>query len=232
MTDTLRVNEVFGPTIQGEGPLAGRPAWFLRLMGCNLSCSWCDTPWTWQPELMRGETVRLTAAQVAARVGPVPSLVVVSGGEPLLQQHTAAWRDLLHELEFHQIQVETNGTLAPSDASLEVVNTWVVSPKLPNAGPHRGHQDPTMSPAWRAAIRRGADVHLKVVCKDRADVERLAALGDRDGWPRRRLWVMPEGTRADVIDGRMAELSEAAAEHGLSVTSRLHVLAWADARGR
>ena len=43
----LNVNEIFGPTIQGEGPHTGRLVGFLRLAGCNLACSWCDTPYSW-----------------------------------------------------------------------------------------------------------------------------------------------------------------------------------------
>ena len=44
---SLAVSEIFGPTLQGEGPSSGRRAMFLRLAGCNLSCSWCDTAYTW-----------------------------------------------------------------------------------------------------------------------------------------------------------------------------------------
>ena len=44
---TLPLSEVFGPTFQGEGPHAGRRCAFVRLGGCNLSCEWCDTPYTW-----------------------------------------------------------------------------------------------------------------------------------------------------------------------------------------
>src|SRR5690606_2170027 len=44
---TLNVNEIFGITIQGEGPSMGRPCAFVRLFQCNLQCTWCDTPYTW-----------------------------------------------------------------------------------------------------------------------------------------------------------------------------------------
>jgi len=46
-TTTLRVAELFGPTVQGEGPAAGERAAFVRLSGCPLACAWCDTPYTW-----------------------------------------------------------------------------------------------------------------------------------------------------------------------------------------
>ena len=43
MTKKIEVTEIFGPTLQGEGPMAGHPAMFLRLRRCNLQCVWCDT---------------------------------------------------------------------------------------------------------------------------------------------------------------------------------------------
>ncbi|MGH3922689.1 MAG: 7-carboxy-7-deazaguanine synthase QueE, partial [Pseudonocardiaceae bacterium] len=43
----LLIAEQFGPTFQGEGPSVGQQALFIRLSSCNLSCSWCDTPYTW-----------------------------------------------------------------------------------------------------------------------------------------------------------------------------------------
>ena len=92
----LRVNEIFGPTIQGEGPSAGKPAVFLRLAGCNLDCAWCDTPysWDWKRHDRKQEEKHLSVGQVAEQLGkllgahtvPEPApLLVVSGGEPLIQ---------------------------------------------------------------------------------------------------------------------------------------------------
>ena len=46
----IRVNEIFGPTIQGEGSTVGKPCFFLRVAGCNLHCGWCDTYYTWNYE--------------------------------------------------------------------------------------------------------------------------------------------------------------------------------------
>src|SRR5262245_52198924 len=50
MTESLVVSEVFGPTWQGEGPSIGRRCGFVRLGRCNLACTWCDTPYTWDWE--------------------------------------------------------------------------------------------------------------------------------------------------------------------------------------
>ena len=70
MSRLLPVSEVFGPTIQGEGPHAGRRVYFVRLGGCNLSCSWCDSAYTWDGETydLREELTPSTALDVLARL--------------------------------------------------------------------------------------------------------------------------------------------------------------------
>ncbi|RKN55078.1 7-carboxy-7-deazaguanine synthase QueE, partial [Streptomyces klenkii] len=88
----LIVAERFGvdrPTFQGEGPSMGEPAVFIRLSRCNLSCGWCDTPWTWDWERYdpRAESAGHSVEDLAAwALGAPTGLVVVTGGEPLLQQ--------------------------------------------------------------------------------------------------------------------------------------------------
>ncbi len=234
--DTLRVAEVFAPAIQGEGPYTGRACAFVRLMGCNLSCSWCDTAWTWDNANydVPGATVMATPGEIMASIPEGTNLVVISGGEPLLQQHTDAWRHLLHGIRHDLgalVQVETNGTLAPDTASRNLVDTWVVSPKLANAGSHRGKQDPTMNPEWARLAYRG-DVHLKVVCSNAADVEKAAAWADELGWPAGKLWVMPEGKNAAWLEAVWPPVAEAARRLGINASHRLHVLAWGEVKGR
>lgn len=239
--DTLPVSEAFGATIQGEGPASGRRAAFVRLMGCNLSCTWCDSAWTWDAARadLRAETTHMTAADIAgrvvARVGPAgdPSgIVVLTGGEPLLHQDRPAWADALGMIERAgiPIHVETNGTIAPNRFTAETVDTFVVSPKLANAGPHRGRQRPTLAASWVALADAGR-AHLKVVCVDAADVTRAVVLADALRWPRSRVWVMPEGTTAAKLEERWPVIAGAAAEVGVNASHRLHVLAWNDERG-
>lgn len=234
---TLPVSEVFGPTFQGEGPHAGRRCYFIRLGGCNLSCSWCDTPYTWDGERydLREQLQQRDVGQVVLdllRLGAHSGdLVVLSGGEPLLYQDRHDWAILLgmllgNELEVH---VETNGTIAPNDVTLKGAAHFSVSPKLQHAGDHKG-RSAAPALAW-AHVDRAI---LKVVCKDAADVRKAVRL-----WceelplvPRARMWVMPEGTTSQVLAARWPAIVEAAVAAGINASHRLHVLAWEDERGR
>lgn len=103
----LRLHSIF-PTIQGEGPFAGRPCVFVRLAGCNLQCPLCDTEYTEgaidvMPEYILGEVVRHRG---------LGRLVVITGGEPF-RQNVEPLIKLLISKGF-RVQIETNGTLAPN----------------------------------------------------------------------------------------------------------------------
>ena len=82
MSEPILVSEIFGPTVQGEGPLIGRPSVFVRTGGCDYRCRWCDTLYAVLPE-HRGEWTAMTAEEIVARVGELaggPLLVTLTGG--------------------------------------------------------------------------------------------------------------------------------------------------------
>ena len=116
----LWVQEVFR-TIQGEGPLAGRPAVFIRLAGCNLACKFCDTEFE-SGEWLHEEQVGTEAVELAA--GWPRPLFVLTGGEPLCQDIRPLVERLLREGD---VQIETAGTLWLED--LPPSGQLVVSPK-------------------------------------------------------------------------------------------------------
>lgn len=234
--DTLAVAELFHRTVQGEGPAAGRTASFLRLMGCNLSCSWCDSPFTWDASRfdLRQETEQLDAATIADQLDNEPGILVLTGGEPLLQQRRPAFRDLLDLMadRGRPVHIETNGTVEPTGHTLARSELIVVSPKLPNAGPHRGHQSPMIATGMALAGSVSSNVVLKVVVRDEDDVARAVEMADAIDWSRRRVWVMPEGTTVEALQARWPVIAAVAAKYGINASHRLHVLAWGDERGR
>lgn len=215
---TLAVSEVFGPTFQGEGPSAGRLAWFLRLGGCNLSCSWCDTSYTWDASRydLRAEITRLAVAEILAQLPDRAELLIITGGEPLLQ--AGALEDLIYELPAGMlIEIETNGTLPPP--AWHALVTFNVSPKLAHSG-----RATDLAPGWLST----PTAWYKFVVTDLSDLDEVA----RYGTPDERTWIMPEGTDAAKIMRRGAELADFVLDRGWNLTLRQHVLLWGSERGR
>ena len=105
------INEIFY-SIQGEGRWAGTPAVFIRLAGCNLECSWCDTDHTVKEMMTTGQVATSICAELAKKnyfqhVAPIQ--LVITGGEPTIHN----LEELCSRLKaygFEKIAVETNGT--------------------------------------------------------------------------------------------------------------------------
>jgi 7-cyano-7-deazaguanosine (preQ0) biosynthesis protein QueE len=226
----LTVAEVFGPTLQGEGPSLGRRCAFVRLGGCNLDCSWCDTPYTWDWSRFRPERElrRLDTAAVLSAVEAMDvDMLVVTGGEPLLQA-----RGLLPLLTGAQqrgwrVEVETNGTVAPPPPLAARVTAFNVSPKLANSGIEEAVR---IRPAALAALRDSGRAVFKFVVTAASELDEVAAVTATHRLE--PVFVMPEGTTAAVVVARMRELAGPALERGFHLTPRLHILLWGDQRGR
>jgi 7-cyano-7-deazaguanosine (preQ0) biosynthesis protein QueE len=228
--DALAVSEVFGPTFQGEGPSAGRRCGFVRLARCNLDCAWCDTAYTWDWTRFdpAHEIHAMTIDEVARGIEKMGvDRVVVTGGEPLLQQ-TALIPFLRHAGDAGwAIEVETNGTVTPRPEVVELVERFNVSPKLANSGvsvERRLRDEPL-----RALLGSGKAV-FKFVAGAPSDLDEVAALVDRHGLD--PVWVMPEGTTREAVLAGLQALADPVAARGWNLTTRLHILVWGDERGR
>lgn len=231
----LTVAEVFGPTMQGEGPSAGRRAAFIRLGGCNLHCSWCDTPYTWDASRF-DLRVELTAhsASTLARLALASEtrLVVITGGEPLLQNRRAGWTALLDELADAgvDVEIETNGTIAPIPHRARI--TYNVSPKLAHAGDHKDARIRPEALAAFAALAHANAAVFKFVVRDIGDVVDVSVIVARHKLPPHSVWIMPVGTTTEELTDWFGELADHAIAFGYNVTNRLHILAWGEGRGR
>lgn len=122
MPATLKINEIFW-SFQGEGLRFGRPSIFLRLSGCNLRCPFCDSPDSWQtPGQELPLPIVLERIMSLRRLQPASQLVI-TGGEPLLQDLTELV-ECARKAGFY-MAIETNGTLF-QDLDID---WWAVSPK-------------------------------------------------------------------------------------------------------
>jgi organic radical activating enzyme len=228
---SLKVSEIFA-SVQGEGPSAGAPSVFLRLAQCNLHCSWCDTKYTWDFEAYRYadevhvESVRDVARRLREMLG---DRLVVTGGEPLLQAKSLA--ELFAELDGDRtpfVEVETNGTIAPSEALVLRVNQWNVSPKLSNAGdPERLRSKPDVLRAFLATGR----AYLKLVVGTPSDADEAESLVRSLAWPRDRVLLMAQASTQKTLSERGPLIAAEALRRGLRYSPRLHVERWDGARG-
>ncbi len=229
---TLDVAEVFA-SLQGEGPLMGSPAVFLRLAGCIPPlCPHCDTPHALGPgQRMNVSTVINTMAYAWAghtavgpmdsrnavnggRRGDTPPLAVITGGEPF-RQWTTGLQTLvtqLHETGW-RIQYETSGKAGiPVDAQGMVVCSPkpMEHPLLPEEAVNRVH-------AFKFVV--GDDI-----------VPALQFVHDHNISPD-KVWLMPLGAHRDEQLRRMPGVWEACARHGFRFSPRLHILTFGNRRG-
>jgi len=235
---SLFVREVF-LSVQGEGVLTGVPSFFVRTSGCNLRCSWCDTPYaSWEPE---GE--RMGVVEVVERVaGSGVRHAVVTGGEPMIQPGVGELCRALRGRGVH-VTIETAGTVAGGMDAVPC-DLLSVSPKLSSSTPLEGDgRDP--GGVWRARHEaRRLDVgvlqglldsyavrQLKFVVCGRGDLEEIEVLlGRLSGWRAEEVMLMPEGVEAPAA-GSVGWVVEACVERGWRYCHRLHIELFGNTRG-
>lgn len=124
------INSIF-QSIQGEGIHTGAPAIFIRLCGCNLKCTFCDTDYSAGKEMsLREIQNELRVLRSIFSSAPGSLLVVVTGGEPLIHENLGDLLEVIREDGF-KVELETNGTIRPTARVLSFCNFISMSPKVP-----------------------------------------------------------------------------------------------------
>jgi 7-carboxy-7-deazaguanine synthase len=228
-------------SIQGEGVNAGRVRTFVRFSGCNLRCIWCDTPYTWNwrgtkwpheraPKFdQAAETIDMEVEAVAASALALPAEgVVITGGEPLAQM--AGLIALAGRLKQagRLVEIETNGTIPPDPRLIELVDLFMVSPKLAHSGNTMALAQRATPLATFAALDQAA---FKFVARAPSDLNEVVALAERHAIPAERIMIMPEGIDSEALIARGAALAGAALAHGYGLSDRLHIHLFGDSRG-
>lgn len=127
----IPVAEIFGPTIQGEGPHVGMQTLFVRVAGCDFKCAWCDSKFAWKIDgsIKRYGTKELATVLIQECNNSKCSNVVLTGGNPCLYDFQQVI-DILHDNGI-TVDIETQGSRMP-DWLLDV-DLLVISPKAPSS---------------------------------------------------------------------------------------------------
>ena len=242
MTERVRISEIFGPTIQGEGPLIGRPTVFVRTAGCDYRCAWCDTLYAVLPDY-RDEWILMSPPQIMARVnelaGDSSVLISLSGGNPALQPLAPVIA--LVRRNGHSFALETQGSV--SQAWFAELDWLILSPKAPSSG---------MTTDWNVlqacieAAQGKPRCVLKIVVFDDTDYSYAQTAAARH--PTLPVYLQV-GNAAPLIAANRAMADEpdvadlmhrlrwlagkVIADHWFAATvlPQLHVLAWGNKRG-
>jgi 7-carboxy-7-deazaguanine synthase len=226
----LPVIEIFGPTIQGEGPLIGHRTVFIRLAYCDYLCSWCDTKYAVDPQQAKANLTWMSVQEIVNKTKEhgtaAGDWVTLTGGNPLL--HDCSSLVALFANEHIKVAVETQGSLySPWVTSCDLV---VVSPKPPSSGiaPNRDVLD------TYANIRHS---YFKVVVFDEVDFEYAREIHNR--YPKKPLYLqvgnkVHDDSHVSLLE-RLRWLTDMTlATPDLSdvvVLPQLHVMIWGNARG-
>lgn len=232
------ISETF-TSVQGEGKLTGVPSWFVRFSGCNLRCSWCDTPYaSWNAESKQRSLGSLIDEASAAKAANV-SHAVITGGEPMMFAQAAELAHALKQIGMH-ITVETAGTIF-REIDCDLMS---ISPKLSNSTPQT--DDPRDKDAVWQVRHEARRINLEALQKlidssplhqfkfvisteqQLSEIETLLAL--LRSWTPGDILLMPEGVTVDALAKRRWIVDECI-KRGWRYCPRLHIELFGNKRG-
>ena len=218
----MKLSEVFY-SIQGEGPHVGKPAIFIRLAGCNLSCEWCDSKFasrgTQQFDVSHDDILN-----VVAKYGNCKH-IVWTGGEPLIQAADIAKTVREFKKAGYFQELETNGTIAPFPLNA-LIDSWNVSPKLHSSGGEPYKRVGEILAVWVTLVR---NVTFKFAIKTDNDLREIELITSKFQIPPSQIMLMP------VMTDRSPEMYQWVAEvckkSGCRFSPRLQIDIYGDRRG-
>lgn len=231
MSEKIRVSEIFGPTIQGEGALIGRPTVFVRTGGCDYRCEWCDTLHAVDSEY-RHEWTPMSAEEIFAQIeklsGGKPLMISLSGGNPAIQNLKPLID--LGKANDYEFCLETQGSV--SKKWFRDIDVLTLSPKPPSSG---------METDWAKfsdCLVDGPDVVMKIVVFD--DEDYAYAKEAAGMYPYLPLYLQPGNHQVegeadqDALNERMRWLVEKVTKDewfDVTILPQLHVTLWGNKQG-
>jgi organic radical activating enzyme len=232
----LAISEVFY-SIQGEGITTGTPSVFVRLGGCNLMCGGMGTQF--DNELHNGATWRCDTIEVWMKAQSkqyheilpddcIKALkngahMIITGGEPLMQSAGVEGFIEWCQTQFNPslfVEIETNGTIIPSEKLKGLVGLWNCSPKLSNSGNDKSIR------ISRSALDElnKLNTQFKFVITTEDDFDEMTQ--DFGFLSKDKIVLMPSGENQELLAQSKPIVVELAKKHYLNFTTRLHIDIW------
>ncbi|MBO7043601.1 7-carboxy-7-deazaguanine synthase QueE [bacterium] len=215
----LKVNEIF-LSIQGEGKFTGYPSFFIRLFGCNLKCSFCDSMYANTDNNYTEYDVKELAEKINSLYQQNKFVhLVITGGEPLLQMNELKELFKLINKEIF-IEIETNGSIKPDFKDIPNTIQYNISPKLQFDYKIKN-------------ICHTFDIIYKFVddgtkeCRER--IEKFVS--EYDAINRSMIYIMPEGKTIDEQEKKYLNTVKYCMEKGFIYCHRVHISLWNGKKG-
>jgi len=248
----LEINEIFGPTIQGEGKYTGNPSVFVRFGKCNMQCPGfeveyetpsgikkcsCDSFYAsdsaFRDEWQKYKTAEELISEVARFLPAYKTDIVLTGGEPLLYWKNREFQKFMkHYIDNNiKITIETNASI-----DIDLFESWheklvfSMSVKLSNSGERLTKRINVNT--LNKIIQTSTDSYLKFVVdkefipKAREEIDQII-----QQIPLCEVYLMPLGDTSEIIDKNSLSVIELALEKGYKYSDRLHIRVWNNKRG-
>lgn len=230
----LHVSEFYMDTIQGEGIYTGVPASFLRLQGCVLNCTWCDTHEVWR----KGNCFTLDELldlmfqhDVISRLKEEQHLVI-TGGSPLLQQNGLIL--FLEKFQYQYgflpfVEIENECVLFPKPDLLPLVSCWNNSPKLSNCGIQNSKRYQPKLIRLMASLQNSWFKFVITQPEDWKEIEDNFLTPEliKKG----QVILMPEGSTKEEVEQNREMVIDLAIEQNVRYCTREHIVIWGKKTG-
>ncbi len=236
------VLEIFGPTIQGEGMVIGQKTMFVRTAGCDYSCSWCDSAFTWDGSA-KDDIRQMTAEEIWSELkdlgGDRFSHVTISGGNPALLGNLQEFIDLLKDKGI-KVAIETQGSRYQE--WLKQIDDLTISPKPPSSGMNTDFDKLDTIIQELTSIESSQIISLKVVVFNEQDLRFAKEVHKR--YPNTPFYLQVgnddvHGTNTEDLVQHLLKkyewlIDQVIADSELNtvrVLPQLHTLVWGNKRG-
>jgi len=220
---------------QGEGPSMGRPALFIRMLSCNLSCDICDTKFSWR--LSELESVDCSEELLFEQIQN-SNRIVFTGGEPLLKKNIKMMNQLTDFFSYPMdYEIETNGTLIPDEDFLDRINHVGVQLNISPKFNVVQQKDVDTTPILVDYITDNEldnlkqNMIVKILFNGPDDIEMaLSFIKDRD-ININQLWMQPCGISSEQLKKTIKRYEQILLDNSINLSFRTHVFIHENLKG-